>query len=224
MAGSGPVLEEARRAFGDLGLAAHLRMGGALGLIGAAARADNQYMPPWRSAGRESDGGETGKNVARSDEQTKLQAKMAAHLDRARELLADGNLDDALPELLLAMSELQSVARSVDGRWPEAQTGSASASTTRPGQVDADGPDPPTGDLSAGVRQQARRADRDMARLAERYAGEFIVYCDGEVLGHGRTPDAAVAGLDEEQRGLPFVLRFLDGDTWTDSMGGPKGD
>jgi len=81
---------------------------------------------------------------------------------------------------------------------------------------------PPLDEMTAGVRRQARGMDLDMGRLARSYAGQYVAYHSGEVLGNGKTIDEALAPLDDSQRALPFVLRYVDADGEDDFMGGPK--
>jgi hypothetical protein len=70
---------------------------------------------------------------------------------------------------------------------------------------------PSEGDgFSQEIARQARALDADIARLAGKYARQYVAYYGGEVLGHGRTAGAAVAGLSEDQRRLAFVVRYVD--------------
>ncbi|MGB2820276.1 MAG: hypothetical protein WBF17_04800 [Phycisphaerae bacterium] len=82
----------------------------------------------------------------------------------------------------------------------------------------------PSARFSEEVREQARRMDRDMAKLAQTHTGRFVAYHSGRLLGQGQTPDEAVAGLNAQQRALPFVVRWVHTDGRPEEMGGPRED
>ena len=74
------------------------------------------------------------------------------------------------------------------------------------------------------VLAQARLLDGQMAHLAKRHEGKFVVFHDGEVLASGGTAEEALAQIPSDSRPLPFVIRFISTRPDREFMGGPKGE
>ena len=149
----------------------------------------------------------------------RLEALEAATPAQSKHAIVDSVTQAELHHVLGLLRRYEQL---VGGRAPDASRVAPPRPTTSLMDATPDASRPPMDEMMAGVWRQAQRMDLDMERLARSYAGQYVVYHDGDVLGHGETIDEALGPLDDSQRALPLVLRYVDVDREEDFMGGPK--